>query len=73
MIIDIHNHVGGPDRGDKMKQSPEEIVASMDRAGIDKSVIFPFNEINPGISFSRANNYIASAMKKISGKTHWIR
>jgi hypothetical protein len=56
--------MGGPDKGDKMKQSPEKIVATMDQAGIDKSIIFPFNEINPGVSFSLANDYIASAVKK---------
>jgi len=64
LIIDAHNHVGGPDKGDHAKQSPEEIVATMDKVGIGKAVIFPFNEINPGVSFSLANNYIASAMKK---------
>ncbi|WXG42175.1 MAG: amidohydrolase family protein [Candidatus Freyarchaeum deiterrae] len=64
MVIDAHNHVGGPDKGDKMKQSPEEIVANMHKVGIDQSVIFPFNEINPGVSFSLANDYIAAAVKK---------
>lgn len=64
LIIDAHNHVGGPDKGDHAEQSPEEIVATMDKVGIDKAVIFPFNEINPGVSFSLANDYIASAMKK---------
>lgn len=64
MIIDAHNHVGGPDKGDHAQQSHEEIVARMDKVGIDKAVIFSFNEINPGISFSIANDYIASAVKK---------
>jgi predicted TIM-barrel fold metal-dependent hydrolase len=64
LIIDAHNHVGGPDKGDHAKQSPKEIVATMDKVGIDKAVIFPFNEINLGISFSLANDYIASAMKR---------
>ncbi len=64
MIIDAHNHVGGPDKGDGAKQVPEEIIANMDKAGIDKAVIFPFNEINPGVSFSLANDYIAEAVKK---------
>ena len=64
MIIDAHNHVGGPDKGDRQRQSPEEIVASMDNVGIDKSVIFPFNEVNPGVSFSNANDYIASAVRE---------
>lgn len=64
MIIDAHNHVGGPDKGDGAKQSPEEIIATMNRLGIDKAVIFPFNAINLGVSFSLANNYIAGAVKK---------
>jgi len=64
LIIDAHNHVGGPDRGDHAKQSPEEIVAMMSRIGIDRSVIFPFNEISPGVSFSSANDCIASAMEE---------
>ncbi len=64
MIIDAHNHLGGPDKGDHQRQSAEEIIAIMDRVGVDKSVIFPFNEINPGVSFSLANDYIASAVKK---------
>ena len=64
MIIDAHNHVGGPDRGDGKRQSAEEIVAEMDRLGIDRAVIFPFSEINPGISFSMANNRTAEAINK---------
>jgi predicted TIM-barrel fold metal-dependent hydrolase len=64
MIIDAHNHVGGPDRGDGKTQSAEEIVTEMDRLGIDRAVIFPFGEINPGISFSMANNRTAEAIKK---------
>lgn len=64
MIIDSHNHLGGPDRGDSAKQSPEEIIARMGKSGVEKAVIFPFNEINPGISFSLANDFIASAVQK---------
>ncbi|KAB2946951.1 MAG: Amidohydrolase [Candidatus Methanoperedens nitroreducens] len=64
LIIDAHNHVGGPDRGDGKRQSAEEIVTEMDRLGIDKAVIFPFNEINPGISFSMANKRTAEAINK---------
>ncbi|MBE0522231.1 MAG: amidohydrolase [Candidatus Methanoperedenaceae archaeon] len=64
MIIDAHNHVGGPDKGDGEKQSPGEIVAEMDRLGIDRAVIFPFNEVQPGVSFSLANNRIADAIRE---------
>lgn len=64
MIIDAHNHVGGPDKGDGKRQSAEEIVAEMERLGIEKAVIFPFNEINPGISFSFANNRTVEYINK---------
>lgn len=64
MIIDAHNHVGGPDRGDGKKQSAEEIVAEMNSLGIDKAVIFPFSELTPGISFSIANDNIAETVKQ---------
>ena len=62
MIIDAHNHVGGPDRVDRKRQSADDIVNEMDRIGIDKAVIFSFNEITPGISFSLANNRIIEAV-----------
>jgi hypothetical protein len=29
MLIDAHNHVGGPDRGDGASQTPEEIVKTI--------------------------------------------
>lgn len=64
MIIDAHNHAGGPDRGDGKMQSPGEIVAEMDRLGVDRAVIFPFNEVQPGVSFSLANNRIADAIRE---------
>jgi len=64
LIIDAHNHLGGPDKGDGARQSPEEIITSMDRLGIDKAVVFPFNEADPGISFSKANDFIAAAVKR---------
>jgi uncharacterized protein len=62
MIIDAHNHVGGPDRGDGKKQSADEIITEMNRLAIDKAVIFPFSELTPGISFSFANDMIAEAV-----------
>jgi predicted TIM-barrel fold metal-dependent hydrolase len=64
MMIDSHNHVGGPDKGDGARQSHSDIIAAMDGAGVDKAVIFPFNETEPGISFSNANNYILEGVKK---------
>ncbi len=63
MIIDSHSHVGGPDRSDEARQSHTDIIAVMDRIGVDKAVIFPFNEADPGISFSRANDYILEGVR----------
>ncbi len=68
MIIDAHNHVGGPDKGDGASQTQEKIISRMDEVGVDKAVIFPFNEIHLGISFSLANDYIAAAVKKYSNR-----
>lgn len=64
MIIDSHNHVGGPDEGDGARQPHRDIIAVMDRLEVDKAVIFPFNETDPGISFSRANNYILEGVRR---------
>lgn len=64
MLIDAHNHIGGPDKGDGAKQSPDEIVRNMDAAGVDKAVVFPFNEVAPGPSFSLANDFIVAAVRK---------
>jgi predicted TIM-barrel fold metal-dependent hydrolase len=62
MRIDAHNHLGGPDKGDGKSQSPEEILEEMDRIGIDMAVVFPFNEVYPGVSFRHANSYIADTV-----------
>jgi predicted TIM-barrel fold metal-dependent hydrolase len=64
MIIDSHCHLGGPDKGDGASQSPDGIIEIMDSSDIDKAVVFPFNEVNPGISFSKANDFIADAVGK---------
>ncbi|GBE19153.1 amidohydrolase [archaeon BMS3Abin16] len=63
-IIDSHNHLGGPDRGDDFSQSPDEIIRRMNRAGVEMAVVFPFNEVNPGVSFSKANDFIAQAVER---------
>ena len=64
MVIDAHVHLGGPDRGDGAKQSVEELLERMDRAGVERAVVFPFNEAEPGISFASANNFIAKAQRE---------
>jgi len=63
MVIDAHNHLGGPDKGDGRSQDTSEILAAMDKAGVEMAVVFPFNEAEPGISFSRTNDYIAASVK----------
>ena len=62
MHIDGHNHVGGPDLVDRKEQSAAAIVHGLDSAGIDKAVIFPFNNPHPTEGFKSANNYIAKAV-----------
>ncbi|NOZ59687.1 MAG: amidohydrolase family protein [Euryarchaeota archaeon] len=64
MIIDSHVHLGGPDRGDGSRQDVGELLERMDRAGVEKAVVFPFNEAEPGISFASANNFIAKAQRE---------
>lgn len=61
MMIDAHNHLGGPDRGDKHSQGAAELVAKLDNSGITQAVIFPFNNPNDQGSFAAANKIIASA------------
>lgn len=60
LVIDAHNHLGGPDKGDGMSQSADDIITRMDAADINKAVVFPFNDGDPGISFSRSNDQIYS-------------
>ena len=60
VVIDAHNHLGGPDKGDGMTQTVDNIISRMDAAGIHKAVVFPFNDEVPGISFSRSNDRVYS-------------
>ena len=62
VLIDGHNHVGGPDIIDRKAQSAAKIVCGLDAAGIDKAAIFPFNNPHPTEGFKSANNYIAEAV-----------
>lgn len=68
MLIDSHNHLGGPDMGDGASQSPEEIIERMDACGVDMAVVFPFNEFDPGVSFSKANDFIAESVNEHSDR-----
>lgn len=40
-IIDVHAHLGR-DLSDDLSQTPSELLAKMDKAGIERSVVFPF-------------------------------
>jgi len=62
MIIDVHNHVGKPDRGLEVWQTPEKLIAEMDNAGIDKAIIFGFPEYSYNIPDN--NDYIFESVKK---------
>ena len=57
MIIDCHNHIGEP-WGTKDRQTPEELLRRMDRAGVDMAVVFSFRYEN----FD--NRYTYEAVKK---------
>ncbi|MBT3262423.1 amidohydrolase family protein [Candidatus Woesearchaeota archaeon] len=56
MIIDSHTHLGFEDM--YQKQNPRELIKLMDRAGIDKSVIFPFGPV-----FSKNQSYQSENIK----------
>lgn len=57
MIIDCHNHIGEP-WGTKDRQTADELLKKMDRARIDKAVVFSFRYEN----FD--NRYTYEAVKK---------
>lgn len=58
MIIDMHNHIGPANP--VIEQSVSDLLKRMDRAGVDKAVVFPF----PQVIDSDCNNYIAEAVKR---------
>jgi|LSQX01.1.fsa_nt_gb predicted TIM-barrel fold metal-dependent hydrolase len=58
LIVDAHNHVGVRIG---RSQTGEELVARMDRAGVDKAVIFPFIE-RPD------NDFIAQAVSEFPNR-----
>jgi predicted TIM-barrel fold metal-dependent hydrolase len=62
MIIDCHNHITKPYNDLELYQPPERTVSEMNRAGVDKAVVFPFPELTGSISEN--NDYIFEAIKK---------
>jgi predicted TIM-barrel fold metal-dependent hydrolase len=61
LIIDSHNHIGMDIHG--VIQEPRSLLKKMVNSGVNKCVIFPFNEIRPGRAFAAANDYIAKVVK----------
>lgn len=61
-VLDCHNHIGYDKDGSKQNNS--QLIKSMDFFQIDKSVIFPFNDPNPGTSFNKANERIYKSFSK---------
>jgi predicted TIM-barrel fold metal-dependent hydrolase len=64
VIIDSHVHIGGPDKGDRKSLFPEALIAEMDRLGIDKAVVFPFNDTDQGKTFFNSNLRVAEYARK---------
>lgn len=61
-FIDSHVHCGGPDRGDGVGLSFEDLINKMDMAGVERAVIFPFNSPGENHTFHEANSYILEAV-----------
>lgn len=60
IVIDSHNHLGGPDKEDGTRQSVDEILSRMENAGVDMAIVFPFNE-EP---LTLANMFISRAQRE---------
>jgi len=58
-IVDCHAHVGRDKDGHSM--TADKLIRLMDKANINKSIIFPLNELNA--NFTQANNNILLAHK----------
>ena len=57
MIVDMHNHLGVPART-RLGQTPAQLLHRIDRAGIEKAVVFPFPFGYPN------NEYVAEAVHR---------
>jgi len=68
-VIDAHSHMGSRNKlavhqiPRIMKFTAEEMMASMDEAGVDKVVTFAIGAGEP-VDYRDTNNYIASSMEK---------
>ncbi|MGD0329068.1 MAG: amidohydrolase family protein [Nitrososphaeria archaeon] len=66
MIIDVHNHIGKPEPGLEVYQTPERLISEMDIAGVDKAIIFGFPEYS--FNIVENNDYIFESIKKYPGR-----
>jgi len=57
MIVDCHNHIGLPWEKGFARQSAEELIERMNKAGVDRCVAFPFPQFCD-------NLYIVQSVKK---------
>jgi predicted TIM-barrel fold metal-dependent hydrolase len=62
MIIDGHAHIGRDIDG--TTSDAVFLLSQMQNYKIDRTVIFPLNEIDPGLCFSKANNVIAYSVSR---------
>ena len=68
-VVDAHSHMGSRNKlavhqiPRIMKFTAEDMMASMDEAGVDKVVTFAIGAGEP-VDYRDTNNYIASSMEK---------
>lgn len=65
MIIDVHNHLGEP-WGTRVSQTPAELLARMDRAGVDRAFVTPF----PFGNYD--NDYVARAVTRHADRLYGL-
>lgn len=66
VIIDAHCHIGKDKSGARM--SGDILLNCLDTFSVSKAVIFPFNDPDPGVNFTKANERIYKVYKKNSDR-----
>ena len=61
MLIDVHTHIGRSVDGGE--QSLDALLAVIRRFHVTQTIVFPIDEKNPGPSYLKPNQKIASAVK----------
>jgi len=62
-LFDAHTHVGSNDP-DGMRQTPDELVAALERAGARGAFVFPFHEPD---GYPHANDAVLDAARRVDG------